>query len=402
MRVLLVADWNANPGGTEAYVEWLRGGLRAAGDDVCLLTSSAGSAADGTADYVAFGTGRRAAQAILQIVNPFAVARVRDALDDFRPDVALVTLFAHHLSPAVLHALRGVPTVLSVTDYKCICPIGTKLLPDGSICRVRAGAVCHRLGCVSVPHWIRDRPRYALIRSGLPTVARVLACSRWVQRQLATEGIASEWLTLPVPAPAAGFRRSPSSRPSFLFVGRLEVEKGAATLLHAFPRVHEAVPSARLRMVGEGSQRRSLERLAASLGLDDAVDWTGRQDHGGVERELASAWALVAPSLWAEPLGLAALDAIVRGVPVLVSERGGLGETVESGVSGLLFPNGDDRALAARMIDVATGRAFVDHAVPEDVVRHVADRHGIERHVGRLRGIFREVVEARQGATLQS
>src|SRR5258708_4635881 len=82
---------------------------------------------------------RRAAQALLQIVNPFAVARARQAVRAFAPDVALVNMFAQQLSPAFLHALAGVPIVLAVSDFKCVCPIGTKLLPDGSLCTQRAG-----------------------------------------------------------------------------------------------------------------------------------------------------------------------------------------------------------------------------------------------------------------------
>ena len=51
MRVLLITDWNQGHGGAEAYLSWLRSGLTAAGDDVRLLTSSAGSAAGGTAEF---------------------------------------------------------------------------------------------------------------------------------------------------------------------------------------------------------------------------------------------------------------------------------------------------------------------------------------------------------------
>jgi glycosyltransferase involved in cell wall biosynthesis len=390
MRVLLVTDWYPSHGGSEAYMAWLRNGLRATGDEVRLLTSSADSA-DGTADYVAFGTERLVAQAFLQVVNPFAVGRVRSALREFGPDVVFVSLFEHQLSPAILHALRGVPTVLGIVDYKCVCPIARKLLPDGSICAVQAGWVCCRSGCVSLPRWIRDQPRYALIRTGLGTVDRVLACSRWMQRELASAGIPSEWVTLPIPPAGPGFRRTPTREPLFLFVGRLEVQKGVPGLLRAFARVRGEFPSARLRIVGEGSQGQLLEAMAGSLALGESVSWTGWQNPAGVERELADAWVLVAPSLWAEPLGLVALEAIVRGVPVVASEKGGFGETVEPGISGLLFPNGDNEALAHRMLDIAAGRAFRDHVVPDHVARRVAERHSLEGHVERMREIFREV-----------
>ncbi|MGH7543577.1 MAG: glycosyltransferase family 4 protein [Gemmatimonadota bacterium] len=397
MRILLVTDWYPRRGGTEAYMAWLRDGLRAAGDEVRLLTSSAGGefAGDGTADYVAFGTERRTAQALLQIVNPLAVVRVRSAMREFSPDVVFVSLFEHHLSAAILPALRGIPTVLGISDYKFICPIAKKLLPDGSICGVQAGWVCCREGCVSLPHWIRDRPRYALLRAGLDAVDRVLSCSRWMQRELAKAGIPSECVILPVPRPTPGFHRTPAREPVFLFVGRLEEEKGVSGLLRAFAQVRAEIPSAVLRLVGRGSQGPLLERMAGALGLQRSVRWRGWQGTMGVERELADAWALVAPSLWAEPLGFVALEAMVRGVPVVASEKGGFGETIEPGVSGLLFPNGDEEALTGRMLDIATGRAFRDHVLPDDVVRRVAARHGVEGYVERVRGIFREIVGVR-------
>ena len=77
--------------------------------------------------------------------------------------------------------------------------------------------------------------------------------------------------------------------------------------------------------------------------------------------------------------------------PVIASERGGFGETVEPGVSGLLFPNGDEDALAGRMLEIATGRAFGDHVLPDAVVQRLAERHRVERYVRRLREIFQEV-----------
>src|SRR5204862_3318715 len=231
MRVLLVTDWNRASGGAENYISWLGDGLRQAGDEVRLLTSSVGSAGDGTADYVAYGSERLAAQLFLQIMNPFAVRTVHRALAELRPDVALVNMFALHLSPGAVSALAAVPTVLLVTDYKCICPIGSKLLPNESLCQVRAGWVCCANGCMNALHWLRDQPRYALIRSGLRRVARVLACSDWVRQELARDGISSEVVLLGVPPPGLQFRRQPAADPVFVFCGRFDCEKWVDLLL---------------------------------------------------------------------------------------------------------------------------------------------------------------------------
>jgi glycosyltransferase involved in cell wall biosynthesis len=391
MRVLLVTDWNRGLGGAEASIAWLRDGLRAAGDETCLLTSGAGTAGNGTADFVAFGTEHVVAQTFLQIENPLAYLTARRAVREFRPDVAWVNMFAHHLSPAVLRALRQVPTVLMVSDYKCVCPLGSKLLPDGSLCQSRAGWSCREAGCVSLPHWLRDQPRYALIRSELRHVTRVVAISRWVRRELAAAGITADVLLSPVPSPAPGFQRAPSTDPLFVFCGRLDREKGVALLLRAFARVYAETPQIRLRIVGQGPQRASLDNLARELGISSAVQFLGWMSTAQIENQLREAWASVVPSLWAEPLGLVATEAIVRGVPVIASVSGGLAEIVEHGVSGLLFPNNDEAALADALRSVASGRVFAERTLPSSVVHRVQEAFNLELYVQRVRGILAEV-----------
>ena len=311
MRVLLVSDWMTTSGGAETYIVSLRDDLRAAGDEVQLLTCGAGPSGAGVADERAYGTDQVALQSVLQVFNPFVVTRLRAVLRAFRPDVVLVGHFAYHLSPAIFAQLRAYPTVVTVMDYKVICPIGTKLLPNASLCAVPAGAVCWRNRCVSLPHWLRDRPRYALLRPGLAGVDRVLCCSRWLQHELALGGVSAEHVPPPVAPPGPEFSRWPASEPSFIYCGRLSSEKGVDLLLRAFAGLRSDVPNARLRIVGDGPQRVALESLVVSLGLGGAVTFVGRVAPGDVGREFADAWALVAPSLWAEPFGLIALEAIV-------------------------------------------------------------------------------------------
>ena len=391
MRVLLITDWMSGSGGAESYVSWVRDGLRAVGDEVRLLTSTAGSAGDGRADYLAYGTDHPAAQALLQIVNPFAVHRVAAAIREFAPEVVLVNMFEHHLSPGILPLLRRVPTILFLTDYKCVCPLGSKMLPDGRRCVEPAGLVCWRSGCLGPAHWLRDQPRYALIRHGLRYVDRVITCSEWMRRELEANGVPAQALSLAVPPPGPRFHRRPAGDPQFVYCGRLEVTKGVAQLLHAFAQIRAAAPSAQLRIVGRGAEAEGLQRLARDLGLDGAVTFRGWVPPDQVEHELADAWALVVPSLWAEPLGLVALEALVRGVPVIASADGGLGEALANPAHGLLFPNGDTAALAARLQEVASGRAFPGHRLAEDVVARAREAFALDRNVSILRGILVEV-----------
>lgn len=398
MRILMIIDWNRGRGGAEAYAAWLRDGLREAGDEVRLLTSSAGTAGDGAAEYVAYGTEQVAAQTLLQIANPFAAHTVRGAIREFRPDVVWVNMFAHHLSPAALLAIGDVPTVLSVTDYKAICPIGSKLLPDGRLCAWDSGAICWASGCVSLPHWMRDQPRYALIRAAVGRVDRILACSEWLQESLLQGGIQSEVEPLPTPAPPPGFRRTPAEAPTFLYFGRLSPEKGVDLLIRAYSRLSAEFPGARLTVVGDGAERPSLEALAATLGVGGAVEFLGWLSPEEIDPHLSGAWAAVVPSLWAEPHGLVAVEAIVRRTPVLCSASGGLGEIVEDGVSGLKFANNDEDALLRCLRQVAAAEIFPDKSVPAEAAARIRDRYDVAAHITRMRNVFQETARASQSS----
>jgi len=393
LRVLLITDWMPKPGGSEAYCDLIRAGLAEAGDNVRLLTSGAGSAAHGTADFVAFGTTRRAAQMGLQIVNPFATYQARAAVRSFQPDVALVQLFEYHLSPAVLWPLRSVPTVMMVLDYKIICPLGSKLLPTGKICAQHAGTICWKAGCLSMPHWVRDSIRYVGIGRAIRQAHLVLACSRHMQGQLEAHGIASETLALPVAGRGRAFERRPSRDPHFVFCGRLSVEKGVPLLIRAFARLHGHMPQVRLTIVGDGPLRNDLTSAVLSRDLHDAVTFTGWLDPAGVDRHLETAWALVAPSVWAEPLGMVGPEAVIRNVPVIASSTGGFAETIEHEVSGLLFPNGDELALHRALERVATGEAFASHLLDPEVVARVTRSFSIELHIAKLRAYLHHVVD---------
>lgn len=389
MRILLITDWMEDHGGAEWYMTAVLEELRTRGHDARLLTSDVSADARATADYLAHGSQRMAAQVVLQIANPFAVATVRRVLGSFRPDVVHLTMVEHHLSPAILAVLGDVPAVLSVMDYKPVCPTSWKLLPDGTICTRPAGLVCWRAGCTGLLHWLRDRPRYGVLGWGIGRVERVLACSRTVQAELARGGVSSEVLTLPVRPAGIGFRRQPAAEPLFAYLGRLSREKGVELLLHSFRALKAAAPGARLKIVGRGPEGPALERLARELGVAERVTFTGWVPPAMVERELSDPWALVAPSLHAEPLGLVALEAIVRGVPVIASARGGFAETVEEGASGILFQNGDRQGLTAALETVAIGSAFPEKRVAPEIARRTALTHDMARHIDALVAIYR-------------
>jgi len=393
MRVLLLTDWMTEAGGAEEYMQSVRRALARAGDAVHLLACGARTPPERTVDTFVRGADTLVAQSVLQIVNPPATRAVRREVQSFRPDVVLAGPFLYHLSPSALTGIEGVPIVVTVMDYKLICPLGTRMLPDGTPCGAHAGAVCWRGGCLSLPHWLRDQVRYARVGAAMSRVSAIVVPSVAVRDEFLRNGIESHVIPIPVRFPTDEPVRRRATAPRFLYCGRLSPEKGIDVLLRAFARVREAHPVATLHVVGDGGEHRALAQLSASLGLGDAVQFRGRLAFTDVERELEEAWALVAPSRWAEPFGLVAPEAIVRHVPVIATQPGGLAETVEEGLTGHLVPRGDTPALAAAMESIAGGRTFGNAMLPDEAVRRLRHHVAESRCAEALHLLFASVVE---------
>ncbi len=173
---------------------------------------------------------------------------------------------------------------------------------------------------------------------------------------------------------------APGNGLTVLHVGRLERVKGVRVLAEAIPRVLRRVPNARFVFVGEDlrtpqgvSQRAALEGelasavahgqvvFAGTAALAELLDWYGCAD------------VCVVPTLNYESFSYTCAQAMAAGKPVVASRSGGIPETVEDGVSGILVPPGDGAALADALTELlgdprmraAMGAAGRERAIKE-------------------------------------
>ena len=131
-----------------------------------------------------------------------------------------------------------------------------------------------------------------------------------------------------------------------LFVGRLSKEKGVEQLLDAWKQTDRG--DAKLLLAGEGPERRSLENKIAAERISgvEFLGFVSKQDQVGLWKRAAFS---VVPSIWQDPLPTVVFEAWERGRPVVVSDVGGLADSVQDGVDGLKVPMRDADAWAAAM-----------------------------------------------------
>ncbi|MCE9635481.1 MAG: glycosyltransferase [Planctomycetes bacterium] len=155
-----------------------------------------------------------------------------------------------------------------------------------------------------------------------------------------------------VEAPAAPIVAAPGTG-RVLCVGRLEPQKDPLGLIEAFRRVREERP-ATLTFLGRGSMDAQVRRAAAALPAG-SVEFAGFAADPVPHFDAAD--MVVLASRW-EGLGLALVEAAQRGRPVVATCVGGVPEVVEDGVTGLLVPPGDAKALAEAILRVLDDPEF--------------------------------------------
>ncbi len=177
--------------------------------------------------------------------------------------------------------------------------------------------------------------------------------------------------------------------PVILTVARLEAEKGHATIVDALPQIRRAFPAAQFVWAGSGALRGRLEQQIVACGASDQVHLLGQRSDIGRLLAMADVFVLPAP---AEPFGLAVLEAMAAGLPVIAVNAGGPAEIVAPGVTGLLIaPHAtalaeavcallSDPERARRMGAAGQARCFAEYTV--------------ERMVRQTEALYAELVQA--------
>ena len=279
-----------------------------------------------------------------------------------RPDLAHLHSIYHQLSPSILQPLRrhGIATVLTLHDYKLVCP-SSILFANGKLCERCKGHQYHNAviqGCV---HESRLKSVVCATESALhqtlgsyrKNIDLYISPSRFLKEKMAKFGMDGDRIVhVPNSLTVADYAPGDASGDYFLFSGRLEEVKGVETLLEAMVG-SEVASRFELRIAGEGSRRRALESYCREKGLTNVrfLGWLPQDELAEVHR---GALFVVVPSIWYENSPLSVLEAHAYGTAVIGADIGGIPELIEEGRTGLLFEAGNAAELRCRLEELLT------------------------------------------------
>ena len=368
MKVLYWTDFFLpHIGGVETFGGDLIPALQARGHEVTVVTSSHKPGLLPVERVGAIPVHRFPMWSALRGNDLRALLSIRRAISELRRQLSPDITHLHFGATSFLHlqtrAAGGAPTLTTVHAYAPASLTDRTLL--GSV--VRASRAVNAVSDVG----------YSLLREAFPDAADRLSFVYY--------GL----------APSAGSATEPIAprfdEPVLLCLGRLAPQKGFDLALKAFARIEQAVPAARMMVVGEGVEEAALKQLAGTLGIAAKVNFTGAVPPGDVWAVLNQATMVLMPSRF-EGLPLVALQAAKMRRPVISSAVDGLPELIVDRESGLVLRDNNEADLAQAILSLI-GDPQRALRMGQALGRRFEERFGFDRCVSAYERLYRRVAE---------
>ena len=415
MRILIATDaFPPTSGGSGWSTYELSRGLRARGHHIAIVrTYSERDPIPG--DYDGFAVAGFPAFApripFLRnyVRNERLYARLSSYLVELIKKEKIDLIHAQHVltgPPSVMAARRsGIPSVCTIRDYWPVCYWSDVLIDPGAgvICPgCSASAMTRCLRPRTGPAWPAALPAIPYMRrnlrhkqAGLAAADVIVAVSGYVAASLRERapGLADARIeVIPNGVDVAGVRADADAvaRPAVeryaVFVGKLEKNKGAHLLVDVAERAGLDIP---LVVVGDGSERASIERAAQAAGRDIRI--LGWRDRREVFQWLRHAELMMFPSVWPEPLSRVLIEASALSVPIAAMDTGGTADIIVNEETGLLSNTAaglaDD---VARLASDVSLRARLGEAA----AKRAASHFDIPVVIGRMEALYQRLIAA--------
>lgn len=325
------------------------------------------------------------------------------------PDVIHVRSCDNKVILAKLSQIK--PVVRTIHTMWGYCPNGMRYLPNVErVCTKRRGIACLtfglRMGCptkingsrIDIMRWIRQILFCLETTQNDRVLDKIIVTSNYMKEQVLRNGVPLGKIAVVAP-PAeiphlACSAKSTSKEQIILFVGRLFFAKGLHHLLRAMTVLPDSV---RLFVVGDGPDRLKNEVLTKELGLSHTVKFLGWMNHKNLTTFYMRSSIVVIPSLWPEIFGNVGIEAMAYRKPVVAYDVGGIRDWLIDGETGCLAEPSNIQDLATK-IDLCLSDPANSAKMGENGRRRVEELFSAELHAKKMKALYEEVIESRNGS----
>lgn len=401
MRILRIHSWDGGvAGGAEAVIREASERLRAKGHEETLVAITSKPSDFFGKDAINITVPEMGVKRYVGdiIGTPRVEEALESALKEFKPDI----VHLHHFDAAfasigrVLKASQ-VPLVFTAHDAELVCPISTLVLPNGRVCEGGVLPRCGLTGCkvgYGLPYnlWQARQFEDQLV----PKVKAYFCSSVPLARYLHDNGFRPAvhlpaFATIPQSVADGSDLGHEGNAPRLGFMGRLEENKGVEDLLQAVSAIHASKREIYLDLAGDGKLADQFKDLANDLGISDITTWSGWVSGSAKEAWFRRQRLLVMPSRPFEIFGLVALEALVREVPVVATDAGGVSDIVRDGITGRLVPHSNPEAIMKGVVELLDNDALARRLASEGR-KMVLNEFTPQLHVERLLAAYNKIL----------
>ena len=325
------------------------------------------------------------------IYNPASRRAMRKILADQRPDVVHVHNVFPLISPSILPECKkaSVPVVMTVHNYRLVCPTGLHMI-GGTVCeKCRHGKEfwCAIKNCTgsfakslgySIRNYVARKRRFFLDNVDVFVVLSEFQRQRFIQ-----DGIDAARIAVVPNMVGVDNDGMPGLNGEFVgYIGRVSPEKDVGSLMAA------AAECENIPFKAAGSYQ-AMEHLPKQAPPN--FEFLGHLDRKEVAAFYNSARMIVLPSVWFETFGIAIVDAMMHSKPVVCSRIGALPHIVDDGKTGLLFEPGNAEDMAEK-IKYLWDRPDLCHQMGEAARRKAEREYSRDKYYERLMGVYHKAI----------
>jgi glycosyltransferase involved in cell wall biosynthesis len=340
-------------------------------------------------NYTAGSRSSKVKAAVSFIRSKEAVDNIARLIRDEKPAVLHCHNIYHQLTPSIINtaARLKTPVVLTLHDYKTVCPVYTQL-SNGQVCTDCSDGGFESLlkkrcadGSLGRSALLWAEARYHAAARSYHRVSKFIAPSRFMQDTVAKRFGQDKVVHIANGIDATRIAVARQDDGYVLYLGRLSGEKGVVTLLKA-----HAADNARWRLVIAGTGPLSSE-LREQF---PAAEFKGYLAGDDLESIIRKAAVVVVPSEWHENSPLSILEAMAHGKTVLASRIGGIPELVRHGETGFLFTPKNHEELSSK-IRMLLADADLRARLGAEARSVVEKDHSLERHGAALLALYQSL-----------
>ena len=348
-------------------------------------------------DFLTLSTWQKMKSSLSYIYSNQSKQNLTNLILEHQPDLAHIHIFFGELSLSILSVLRkfNIPVVMTLHDFKLLCPIYSLYDQDNSICeKCASGNILH---CVR-KKCNKNNYAYSLMAS-VESVTRdwlfsyekyidhFIAVSKFsmkkhLEYRVQLEGKISHLYNF-VDRPLSVMK--PGHEDYYCYFGRLSREKGLLNLVNAF-----AKNGFKLKIAGEGPFKKELEQYCQQNSISN-VAFVGHQSGLQLERFVNRAKFTIVPSECYESFGLVVIESMQQGTPVIASNIGAIPELVEHHRTGFLFTSGQLEAIQQAIMLADSYNTEAYQALSQNCIQF-ANKFNSQNHYKSLMRIYDKVV----------